>query len=222
MPTETIVVGVDYSDTSALALKRALAIAGATGAEVHVALSAPAAADGLIWVEGDNQGVTKTAREALDDLVGHVERVTGVMQSRNESLPERPIVSHLLIGRAAENLADLASKLDADWLVVGTHGRRGLKRLLLGSVAERLLRIAPCPVLVVRPKESEQVAPDVPRIEPACPKCVAKRRETKGERLFCDEHEHGSTVRPHRYHVVPRNVRARENEPLLIPQNPRS
>jgi nucleotide-binding universal stress UspA family protein len=54
-------------------------------------------------------------------------------------------------GDAGDAIAQLASDIEADLVVVGTHGHRGLERLLLGSVAENVVRLAPCPVLVVRP-----------------------------------------------------------------------
>jgi nucleotide-binding universal stress UspA family protein len=55
----------------------------------------------------------------------------------------------------ADKIAQLASDWKADLLVVGTHGRRGVQRLLLGSVAERVVRVAPCPLLLVRGKLNE-------------------------------------------------------------------
>jgi nucleotide-binding universal stress UspA family protein len=50
----------------------------------------------------------------------------------------------------ADKIAELAQNWKADLLVAGTHGRRGVTRLLLGSVAERIVRVAPCPLLLVR------------------------------------------------------------------------
>lgn len=50
----------------------------------------------------------------------------------------------------ADKIAQLAGDWKADLLVVGTHGRRGVNRLLLGSVAERVVRVAPCPLLLIR------------------------------------------------------------------------
>jgi len=54
------------------------------------------------------------------------------------------------IGSPAEEILRLAGEAHADLIVLGTHGRRGLSHFLLGSVAERVLRQAPCPVLTVR------------------------------------------------------------------------
>lgn len=55
----------------------------------------------------------------------------------------------------SDKIAQLAEEWKADLLVVGTHGRRGVSRLLLGSVAERIVRMAPCPLLLVRGPSSE-------------------------------------------------------------------
>jgi nucleotide-binding universal stress UspA family protein len=56
-------------------------------------------------------------------------------------------------GAPAKEVVRIAGKVDADLVVVGTHGRRGVRRLVLGSVAEEVLRTASCPVLVVRAKD---------------------------------------------------------------------
>ena len=52
---------------------------------------------------------------------------------------------------ARETIVDTATEEGADLIVIGTHGRTGLTRLVIGSVAERVVRIAPCPVLIVKP-----------------------------------------------------------------------
>jgi nucleotide-binding universal stress UspA family protein len=57
----------------------------------------------------------------------------------------------LKVGASAAGIADTAAEERADLVVIGTHGRTGFNRLLLGSVAERVVRIAPCPVLTVKP-----------------------------------------------------------------------
>jgi hypothetical protein len=60
------------------------------------------------------------------------------------------VVPHLVAGEPADALVDVATQEAADLMIVGSHGRRGLQRLMLGSVAEHVVRNAPCPVLVAR------------------------------------------------------------------------
>ena len=64
----------------------------------------------------------------------------------------------LLTGPPADTIADFAEEKGADMIIVGTHGRKGLARVFLGSTAESLLREAPCQVLVVKPKHSTEAA----------------------------------------------------------------
>ena len=68
-------------------------------------------------------------------------------------VPERGTVAieyHVTEGEPAVQIVDLAKENQVDLIVVGTHGRGGLERMLMGSVAEQILRKAPCPVLVVK------------------------------------------------------------------------
>jgi hypothetical protein len=96
------------------------------------------------------------------------------------------IVGHLSAGTAWREILQVAIDLQADVVLVGTHGRSGVKRLLLGSVAETVVRKASCPVIVVRPKDYSAVAP--PEIEPACPDCLRVQRDSNGARLWCERH----------------------------------
>jgi nucleotide-binding universal stress UspA family protein len=78
----------------------------------------------------------------------------------------RRVQSHVRIGKAVETLLQVAIDYEADLLIVGTHGRRGIDRLLLGSVAETLVRNGRCPVLVARPTDytgaTKTKLPDAP------------------------------------------------------------
>jgi nucleotide-binding universal stress UspA family protein len=105
------------------------------------------------------------------------------------------IVEHLAAGSAWKQILQVAIDLQADLLLVGTHGRTGLKRLMLGSVAEAVARKASCPVLVVRPKDYHAFVP--PEIEPACPDCLQAQRDTNGARLSCEWHTRGDERRGH-------------------------
>lgn len=63
---------------------------------------------------------------------------------------ECPTETHLITGVPCVDIVKYADKMEADMIVIGTHGRTGIKHLLIGSVAERVVRTAACPVLTVR------------------------------------------------------------------------
>lgn len=86
----------------------------------------------------------------IDDAV----RVTNAHAALVSWLAERGFPSarpHVRVGHAANVIASVAGAVGADLLVIPSHGRRGVSRALLGSVAERVVRLAPCPVLVLKP-----------------------------------------------------------------------
>ncbi|MGH7286029.1 MAG: universal stress protein [Polyangiaceae bacterium] len=113
-----------------------------------------------------------------------------------------PIVGHLAVGEPWREILQFAEKLQADLILVGTHNLTGLKRIALGSASEKVVRLAKCPVLVVRPKEYE--TRNVPEIEPACPDCVRTQRETGGRTLWCERHgTHHPTART--YSEIPQS-----------------
>jgi len=105
-------------------------------------------------------------------------------------------VAHEEGGDPARVIVAMASELNASVVVVGTHGRKGIQRMLMGSVAEAVVRNAGCPVLVVRPVSHVQT---VPSIEPPCPRCAEVQTETQGAQLWCEQHaeKHG---RRHTYY----------------------
>jgi nucleotide-binding universal stress UspA family protein len=71
---------------------------------------------------------------------------------------EVPVDKIVSTGAPSVEIVDAAKRLDSDIIVISTHGRTGLKHVLLGSVAEHVIRSAPCPVLVVREREHEILA----------------------------------------------------------------
>jgi universal stress protein A len=77
-----------------------------------------------------------------------------------EPLPNRDrVTTETRVGHPLEQITHYAEVNDVDLIVIGTHGRTGLKQVFLGSVAEKTVRHAPCPVLTVRDKEHEFVHP---------------------------------------------------------------
>jgi nucleotide-binding universal stress UspA family protein len=209
-----IVVGVDYSDTSELALAHALEIAS-TGprAEVHV-VHVTSTFHPIVGVEHTPETMPPVPKpdEMLRELGEHVDRRLAHFVSRravSSPLPER-VVLHVRFDAPAQEISELARDLDANLVIVGTHGRRGLSRVLLGSVAEGVVRLSPCPVLVVRPREVS-VAPS---IEPPCEHCLKTRIATGGRRMWCNQHNerHGSR---HTYHQRDR-IASDGSMPLLF------
>lgn len=194
----TIVVGTDFSESGGMAMDAACDIASQReNADVHV-----------VFVEDElTTPRTLAAGSSEDSEIDVVmkrlqkwsaERMAAL--SERHPLKIRHVVAHVRRGSPADHVVQLAAHLDADLIVVGTHGRRGLERILLGSVAERVARLARCPVYVVRPKDHEG-AGKVPSIEPPCPDCVRVRQESGGKTLWCERHsEHH--IRPHTYHYV--------------------
>jgi nucleotide-binding universal stress UspA family protein len=139
-----IVVGTDFSEPSFPALKAAAAMARREGATVflaHVIDPLPHIGPGLDAVMGTDalrDGIEEYAKQHLKDIrESHFEGVT--------------VESHILYSpNAGMAMTDFAERVDADLIVVGTHGRSGLERIMLGSVAEKVTRLAPCSVFVVR------------------------------------------------------------------------
>jgi len=138
-----ILVPVDGSDTSNTALTTALQLARESGGSVRLLH----ALDELAYLPGfEFRGnVIEIARDnAAKVLAGGVELAKAAGIPADTRLIEAP-------GRRfGEVVADEASAFQADLIVVGTHGRRGLSRVLLGSGAEQVNRMAPVPVLTVR------------------------------------------------------------------------
>jgi universal stress protein A len=141
----TFVVGVDYSDHSIIAVDEALRLAAAApGTRLVPVLVLPGAPvtqppDG---VEMTTE-VVKRSEENLVQLFSARARELGV--------PLDAVEPRVRFGSAAERLIGEAKELGARLIAVGTHGRQGLSHLFLGSVAEQVMREAPCSVLVARP-----------------------------------------------------------------------
>lgn len=203
-PRKHLLVGVDYSAIGDAALDTAFSLAAADdGWEPHVA-SVATPYGSVLRVEVPTDDELLGIDEAAAKLQAHVtDRLARFERQRGQTFAR--VVTHLRVGDPATELAQLAADLDADLVVVGTHGRRGLGRAVLGSVAERTVRFARCPVLVARAKdhyhESER---DIPSIEPPCADCVEARRESGGAALWCPRHsQHHATA--HRYHYIDRS-----------------
>lgn len=194
-----VVVGIDYSDLGELALERALPMAAARpSTEIHVVHAVSSLVPPHVHPDADSlQEASLKLRTYFE------ERLSAFVAKRGSLEAWAPrFISHVRVDAPAEQIAQLAADLEADLVIVGTHGRRGLARVTMGSVAESVVRLAPCPVLVVRPKS----IPEIPRIEPACGECLTARRESGGAQFWCAQHSerHG---RRHTYHQPDRIAR---------------
>jgi len=210
--TYKIVVGYDYSPIADLALERAFDLAGREeSAEVHVVTVVVQMGD---FVGAGVTGLGTATALPLGDAYEALEARIGERMSAWQAATQRRfdrLCIHVRSEVPSGEIAQLASDLEADLIVIGTHGRRGFRRLLLGSVAEGVVRLAHCPVLVVRPKEH---APHVPEIEPPCPRCVEARRASGGQELWCEQHRERHGQR-HTYHYENRTATP-SNPPLVL------
>ncbi|WP_428265718.1 universal stress protein [Haliangium sp.] len=184
-----IVVGYDFSEPSKPALNAALHQAVLLpGSVLHVLMALEEKHTELFPdIEIDYHGAGRIQELLSETVQGRVR------QFRPQGIQ---FYVHVRIGRPAEELLALAAEADADLLVVGTHGHSGVKRWLVGSVAEQVVREAHCPVVVARPKDYTLTYSDAP--EPPCPTCVEMRRESHGARWWCDNHAK-PYLPPHRY-----------------------
>ena len=179
-----IVVGIDYSEAGDLALERALELAAdKPGSEVHVLHVIPTRL-ATSELEMTPLPSVENATTELQTYVAERLRTIAARSSTAERVPPR-VVTHLRVAVPAQAVAQLGSDLNADLVIVGTHGRKGVPRWLLGSVAESTVRRAPCPVLVVRPNEESEA---LPAIAPSCPDCIEARKHGSGRQLWCDRH----------------------------------
>jgi nucleotide-binding universal stress UspA family protein len=137
-----ILVATDFSDGSQRALAYAIAIARRYGSELSVVHALPPAPRDQIPLEPLPRELNRRRLEAEEQ-----------MKHLAENVQMKDLHHHLLLEQGAvwEVLSSLIQHENVDLLVLGTRGRGGLKKLALGSVAEEVLRLAPCPVLTIGP-----------------------------------------------------------------------
>lgn len=138
----------DFSDCAAGAQSAAIDLGQKLGAEIvllHVLVETPLYGESVLSmskVQSVYDAQRKWAEEALEARAADL-RGRGVKTSWRAN-----------VGAPFEEIVKIAGEERADMIVMGTHGRSGLSRVLLGSVAERVIRQAPCPVLTVRQSEA--------------------------------------------------------------------
>lgn len=147
MKLEMVLVPIDFSDSSLKALRYAVAFARQFGGKLIVlSVVEPVANPAFSYfpLAAESDEVIERVKARLDQLCRR--------QKLMPDLVERSIVR---TGNAFQEICEAAGSLKVDLIVIATRGHTGLKHAWLGSTAERVVRHAPCPVLVVREREHE-------------------------------------------------------------------
>jgi nucleotide-binding universal stress UspA family protein len=147
-----VLIATDFTESAQCALDLAVAMAHKFEADltlVHCWEAPSYAYGGGLYVPVDlitpiERGASRALEDALTELKKRVPKAKSVLRS----------------GTAWEEILVAAAAIQADLIVVGTHGRRGLNRALLGSVAEKVVRMAEVPVLTVHGPREATAAPD--------------------------------------------------------------
>lgn len=139
LPRHVVVVPIDFSDDSFAALSTAAELVDNPSHLhlVHVLPELEPADPGVIWHTIDDEDRARHAKKAL-----------------HKELQQRGIASdnvEIRFGDAGSEIAGFAKQVEAGLVIVASHGKTGLKHLLIGSVAERVVRLVHCPVLVLKP-----------------------------------------------------------------------
>lgn len=150
---KTILHPTDFSERSDCAFRLACALARDYKAKLVVVHAA------TMPMVGYPDGIILTASEDFRD------EARAMLQKMNADVPMERLLKE---GEPVTAIVDTAKACHADVIVMGTHGWTGVTRLLLGSVAEGVLRLAPCPVLTVKmPAVAENATPEKAELEPA-------------------------------------------------------
>lgn len=150
-----ILVPTDFSEFSKPAIDYACAIAARFDSQLHLLHVVP---DPAMLVP-ESHAFSAEAMEAqaaalIEDAKQRIESLPGNGWENNQ-----PISREVRTGAVFLEIVEYAKSNDIDLIVIGTHGRGGLMHVLLGSVAEKIVRKSPCPVLTVKPQGHQFVMP---------------------------------------------------------------
>jgi nucleotide-binding universal stress UspA family protein len=134
-----ILLATDGSREAGLAATTAADLATATDSELHVIHVGELLPTVLAQTEVEPAQLEREAREVLDEQVKRIEEAGGTVKE-----------AHLRLGRADEEIVDLAQSLGVGLIVMGSRGHGRIRRALMGSVSDSVVRHAPCPVTIVR------------------------------------------------------------------------
>ena len=142
-PKKNVVVPVDFSGESVHAIQVAAEIAGDAKAVhlVNVLFPLDSVSPGVVWGEVTDENRERQVRESFDKLIAE-NNFSGVNVT-------------VRFGNPGLEIAEFADEIGAELIVIPSHGYHGVKRLILGSVAERVIRHAHCSVLVLRRSDAD-------------------------------------------------------------------
>ncbi len=143
LPRKKIVVPVDFSEESEAAIPTALAMAESASSLhlIHVLYPLDSVSPGVVWGDVNDEDRERAVKKKLAELAD------------NAGVKEATLVTRM--GNPGLEIASYAKEVGAELIVIPSHGYHGMKRLVLGSVAERVMRHAECSVFVLRRTDAE-------------------------------------------------------------------
>ena len=150
-PTK-ILLATDASEEAALAARSAVDLAQKTGSELHVVYVEP-----LGYVGPGTPMVADIPAPSPDELTQEAQRILDAQIQRINAVGGTVAGAHLRMGKPDAEIVALSEEIGAGLIVMGSRGRGGLRRALMGSVSDSVVRHAHCPVLVVRSLPSSTV-----------------------------------------------------------------
>jgi nucleotide-binding universal stress UspA family protein len=151
-----LLVATDFSEPSEAAFLYGREFAARFGATLHLLHVAPNVLIGNLAADNYFASAPEIQKEVEDDARGRLHHM--LIDTDRSGPTSIPVV--LTASSPALAIVEYAKDHEIDMIVMGTHGRGALGRLVMGSVAERVVRLAPCPVLTVRHPERDFVRPD--------------------------------------------------------------
>lgn len=143
LPKKCVVVPIDFSSESEASIRTALELAGSPENVrlLHVLYPLDGMSPGVVWGDMDDKKREAAVRKHSDQYFA------------SHGFPQ--VTFDIRFGHPGEEIPDYARENSADLIVIPSHGRHGMRRFVLGSVAERVLRHSPCPVLVLRRRDAD-------------------------------------------------------------------
>lgn len=146
---KTVITPIDFSDNAGLVVESAAYMAGTFGATLHIIFIVQNFEDySGFFVPQMN--VPNIEHELY---VGAQEQMESFCREHGEYFSKAGIVleKKVLVGDVSEKIVEYAAEAGGDMIVMGTHGYKGLERIMFGSVADKVVKTAPCPVLTINP-----------------------------------------------------------------------